>query len=198
MKLAILAAAVAGFATTSARASIETFEWVPDTTDFGKNSATAGTSGSLQYNTDTGAITDFVFYDASSSGKAYSKPDGTYTSEPAIYNNNAPSDYLLSNGDLELGGAGSTSHAYGYSSGGSEFGTAPNQTTWTISGTTPAVGTADESEAYYAVDKAGDSVNVYGDWVLYSPVPEPTIYGVLAGAGLLLVSLRRQLGRKTA
>jgi hypothetical protein len=132
----------------------------------------------------------------------YPTPDNTYTQETST---SGSSDYLLSNGDLELGGPGYI--PYGYSSGGSEYDKgaykAPYQTTWSISGTTPDVGSHDESEAFYNVS-SGSTVYVYGDWVnlnggtLGGSVPEPTAYGAIAGAGLLVVSLRRQFSRKAA
>ncbi len=172
MKLAILAAAVAGFATTSARASIEYFEW-SGAAVFGGDSTYV--TGTLEYNTTTKSVSAFSFYAANASGTLYSTPDTTYSGTPSVVS-----------GDLLLG----TGSVPGYSTGGSEGGT----TTWsefTYSG-------HEYSAATYS-DPSG-TLSVYGNWVQYTPTaaPEPVTYGAFAGAGLLLVSLRRQLGRKTA
>jgi len=45
------------------------------------------------------------------------------------------------------------------------------------------------------IDFSGGTPSITFD---QAAVPEPTTYGALAGAGLLVLSLRRQFGRKTA
>jgi len=58
-------------------------------------------------------------------------------------------------------------------------------TAWTILGT-------------IAIDTIAGTINFTGANFVASPVPEPATYGALAGAGLLALSLRRNLNRKNA
>lgn len=60
-------------------------------------------------------------------------------------------------------------------------------------------GTAITSDTGW-VDEGTVTIDLSGQEAVYSfaPVPEPATYGVLAGAGLLALALRRQLSRKTA
>lgn len=59
-----------------------------------------------------------------------------------------------------------------------------------------APGGADTYEGYFTFNYNADSLSFTGANV--APVPEPTTYGMLAGAGLLIVGLRNQFRRKQA
>jgi hypothetical protein len=170
IKLAIMAVAVAGIAATSAKAAIEDFKW-QGAAVFGGDSTYV--SGTLQYNTTTKAVTDFVFDAADPNGDPYSTPDNSYTGTPSF-----------SGADLLLG----TATVPGSSTGGSEGGT----TTWSDF----TYNSHAYSEATY--NDGSGTLSVYGNWVQYSAVPEPVTYGAFAGMGLLFVSLRRQFTRKAA
>lgn len=210
-----MAAAFAGFATTSARAALVDYTWVPDTTDFpGSSNPEMYTSGSLVFNTATGTVSSFIFYDVNetvSKSKvtysAFSKPDTTFT-PGQVYSYTTgtwvnANPVQLANGDLVLGANGGF-EPIAYSSGGSEpiyssdGNKAPYTTQWTTPGPTPVIG-ADESEASYWVS-SGNELSVYGDWVQTPPaVPEPTTWissALLAlpfGASTLRIIRRRQL-----
>lgn len=175
IKLAIMAAAVAGFASTSSRAAIETFKWVGDSVQGGDSLYVSGT---LAFNTVSDAISSFSFYAANASGVKYSTPDTSFTGTGSILTTGNEI------GDLILNGT---------STGGSEGGT----TSWFESTYTyPPGHTVNDSAATYN-DPSG-TLSVYGSWVQYTAVPEPATYGAFAGLGLLLVSFRRQLIGKAA
>jgi hypothetical protein len=66
---------------------------------------------------------------------------------------------------------------------------------WEVVGSSSAQTAADIYEGYFAFNANTDSLTFTGAAV---SVPEPTTYGLLAGAGLLVVSLRNQFRRKQA
>jgi hypothetical protein len=65
---------------------------------------------------------------------------------------------------------------------------------WTITRPSTAAATAWQYDGYFTLDLSGSSPSLI--YNAAAPVPEPSTYGLIAGAGLLVMSLRRQWTQK--